>query len=81
MQGIGSVTMYARSGRADIAYEDLGGAGGDPLLLIMGMGVSRFWWPEGFVAELVARGFHVVSYDQRDAGESTHFDEIGRAHV
>jgi len=77
MQGIGSVTMYARSGGAEIAYEDLGGAGGDPLLLIMGMGVSRFWWPEGFVAELVARGFHVVSYDQRDAGESTHFDEAG----
>jgi pimeloyl-ACP methyl ester carboxylesterase len=60
-----------------IAYEDLGGAGGDPLLLIMGLAVSRFWWPEEFVAELVQRGFHVVSYDQRDAGESTHFPDAG----
>lgn len=70
----GSRTRYARNGEIDIAYEDLGGAGGDPLLLIMGMGVSRFWWPEGFVRVLVDHGFHVVAYDQRDAGESTHLD-------
>jgi pimeloyl-ACP methyl ester carboxylesterase len=70
-------TRYARHGEIDIAYEDLGGAGGDPLLLIMGMGVSRFWWPEGFVRVLVDHGFHVVAYDQRDAGESTHLDATG----
>jgi len=63
--------MFARNGAIDIAYEDLGGAGGDPLLLIMGLGVSRFWWPEGFVRALTDEGFHVVAYDQRDAGEST----------
>jgi pimeloyl-ACP methyl ester carboxylesterase len=68
-------TQYARNGRADIAYEDLGGSGGDPLLLVMGMGVSRFWWPEGFVRELVRRGFHVVAYDQRDAGQSSRFPD------
>jgi pimeloyl-ACP methyl ester carboxylesterase len=70
-------TRYARHGEVDIAYEDLGGAGGDPLLLIMGMGVSRHWWPEGFVRVLVNDGFHVVAYDQRDAGESTHLDAAG----
>src|SRR5215475_5288680 len=66
-------TRYARNGEVDIAYQDLGGAGGDPLLLIMGLGVSRFWWPEGFVRALTDQGFHVVAYDQRDAGESTRF--------
>jgi pimeloyl-ACP methyl ester carboxylesterase len=70
-------TRYARNGDVRIAFEDLGGAGGDPLLLVMGLGVSRFWWPEGFVGELVQRGFHVVAYDQRDAGESTHFPDAG----
>ncbi|MCX4725708.1 alpha/beta fold hydrolase [Streptomyces sp. NBC_01306] len=55
-----------------IAFEDLGGAGGDPLLLVMGLGTSRFWWPDGLVDELVHRGFQVVAYDQRDAGQSTH---------
>ena len=68
---------YARNGAADIAFEELGGAGGEPLLLVMGLGVSRFWWPPGLVTELVGRGFHVAAYDQRDAGESTHFPAAG----
>jgi pimeloyl-ACP methyl ester carboxylesterase len=73
-------TRYARNGDVEIAYEDLGGAGGDPLLLVMGLGVSRFWWPPGFVDELIAHGFHVVAYDQRDAGESTHFPDHEKVH-
>ncbi len=68
---------YARNGAADIAFEELGGAGGEPLLLVMGLGVSRFWWPPGLVAELAGCGFHVAAYDQRDAGESTHFPAAG----
>jgi len=68
---------YARNGAADIAFEELGGAGGEPLLLVMGLGVSRFWWPPGLVAELAGQGFHVAAYDQRDAGESTHFPDAG----
>ena len=70
---------YAVNGQVRIAFDDLGGAGGDPLLLIMGLAVSRFWWPDALVAEFVRRGFHVVSYDQRDAGQSTHFPDAGTA--
>ncbi len=33
--------------------------------------------PGGFIASLLARGFHVVSFDLRDAGESTHFTTAG----
>jgi pimeloyl-ACP methyl ester carboxylesterase len=73
-------TRCARNGTVRIAYEDLGGAGGDPLLLVMGLGVSRFWWPAGFVSTLVERGFHVVAYDQRDAGESTRFPDAAPVH-
>jgi pimeloyl-ACP methyl ester carboxylesterase len=68
---------YARNGEITIAFEDLGGAGGDPLLLVMGLGVSRFWWPQGLIDELIGRGFHVVAFDQRDAGESTHLPDTG----
>lgn len=64
-------TRYADNGGVRIAFEDLGGTGGDPLLLIMGLGTSRFWWPDGLVDALVRQGFHVVAFDQRDAGEST----------
>jgi pimeloyl-ACP methyl ester carboxylesterase len=70
---------FARNGDVRIAFEDLGGTGGDPLLLIMGLGVSRFWWPPALIDEFVSRGFHVVAYDQRDAGESTHFPDAGAA--
>jgi pimeloyl-ACP methyl ester carboxylesterase len=70
-------TRYASNGDVEIAFEDLGGAGGDPLLLVMGLGVSRFWWPQGLVDELIGHGFHVVAFDQRDAGESTHFPDTG----
>ena len=70
---------FARNGEVRIAFEELGGTGGDPLLLIMGLGVSRFWWPPALVDEFVSRGFHVVAYDQRDAGESTHFPDAGAA--
>ncbi|MCQ4082273.1 alpha/beta fold hydrolase [Streptomyces sp. RB6PN25] len=69
------MTRFAHNGEIQIAFEDLGGAGGDPLLLVMGLGTSRFWWPDGLAAELVGRGFHVVAYDQRDAGESTHLPD------
>ncbi|GAB7029827.1 alpha/beta hydrolase [Streptomyces sp. NPDC021749] len=62
---------YAHNGQIRIAFEDLGGAGGEPLLLVMGLGTSRFWWPDALVGDLVRRGFHVVAYDQRDAGQST----------
>jgi pimeloyl-ACP methyl ester carboxylesterase len=66
-------TQYADTSGVRIAYEELGGSGGDPLLLVMGLGTSRFWWPDGLVDEFVRRGFHVAAYDQRDAGESAHF--------
>ena len=78
VSGSGQV-RYAVNGQVRIAFEDLGGAGGDPLLLIMGLAVSRFWWPDALVAEFVRRGFHVVAYDQRDAGQSTHFPDAGTA--
>jgi pimeloyl-ACP methyl ester carboxylesterase len=68
------------NGTVRIAYEDLGGAGGDPLLLVMGLGVSRHWWPAGFVSVLVEQGFHVIAYDQRDSGESTRFADENHVH-
>ena len=77
-QGAGGA-RYAGNGAVRIAFAELGGAGGDPLLLVMGLGVSRFWWPDALVGEFVRRGFHVVAYDQRDAGQSTRFPDAGTA--
>ncbi|HEY1179045.1 MAG TPA: alpha/beta hydrolase, partial [Phytomonospora sp.] len=35
-------------------------------------------WPPGLIAELVAAGFHVASYDHRDSGESSRWPAEGR---
>ena len=68
---------YARNAAVDIAYDTLAGSAGEPLLLVMGLAVSRFWWPTGLCQEFAARGFAVARYDQRDAGESTRMPDTG----
>ncbi|MFC4063663.1 alpha/beta fold hydrolase [Actinoplanes subglobosus] len=68
--------ITATNGDVRLAVDDLGGAGGDPLLLIMGLGVSRFYWPDGLVNALIEAGFSMASFDGRDAGGSTHFDDV-----
>jgi pimeloyl-ACP methyl ester carboxylesterase len=65
---------YASNGKVSIAYETFGDpATGEPLLLITGLDFQMVWWPEAFCEQLVARGFAVVRFDNRDAGLSTHF--------
>ncbi|WP_226995630.1 alpha/beta fold hydrolase [Gordonia phthalatica] len=66
-----SPTAYADNSDVRIAYDRLIESSGDPLLLVMGLGTSRFWWPLGLCQAFAERGFEVVRYDQRDAGEST----------
>jgi pimeloyl-ACP methyl ester carboxylesterase len=67
----------ARHGRIEIAYEVEGPPGGRPLLLIMGLGLTELFWPEGFRRELVERGFRVARFDNRDVGASTHLTGLG----
>lgn len=40
------------------------------LILVMGFGVQRIHWPDGFCEELAAHGLRVVRFDLRDSGES-----------
>lgn len=65
-----SATAYAQNKGVRIAYDRLEGSSGDPLLLVMGLGTSRFWWPAGLCQAFADQGFQVARYDQRDAGES-----------
>ena len=59
----------------EIEYEVLGE--GEPLVLIMGIGAQLVLWPEGFCDALVARGFSVIRFDNRDTGLSTKFSHAG----
>jgi pimeloyl-ACP methyl ester carboxylesterase len=60
-----------------LEVEDHGPVGGEPLVLIMGLGMQLVAWPADFVAMLVARGFRVIRFDNRDIGLSQRFDEFG----
>jgi pimeloyl-ACP methyl ester carboxylesterase len=67
----------ARHGEVRIAYEVEGPADGEPLLLIMGLGLQMLFWPDDFRKLLVERGFQVARFDNRDVGLSTHFRHLG----
>ena len=40
------------------------------VVLVMGLGVQRIHWPDGFCEELGAHGLRVVRFDLRDSGQS-----------
>jgi pimeloyl-ACP methyl ester carboxylesterase len=48
---------------------------GQPLLLIMGLGMQRVAWPDSLLAALHARGLRTITFDNRDVGLSTRYDE------
>lgn len=58
----------------ELAYETFGDPADPTILLVMGLGAQLTAWDEGFCALLVARGHHVVRYDNRDVGRSTWID-------
>ncbi|MET7336814.1 alpha/beta hydrolase [Nonomuraea sp. NPDC005650] len=59
----------------EIAYERLGDPQAPPVLLVMGLAGQLINWPDGFCAELVDRGLHVIRFDNRDSGLSTHLHD------
>lgn len=64
-----------------LEVEDHGPAHGEPLLLIMGLGMQLLGWPDGLVEQLVAAGFRVIRFDNRDIGLSQGFDHLGVPHI
>ncbi|MCB1685037.1 MAG: alpha/beta hydrolase [Pseudomonadales bacterium] len=71
----------AAAGSIEIEYECRGEAGGEPLLLVHGLGVQLVQWPERFIDALIERGFRVIVYDNRDVGLSTRCHDWGPADI
>lgn len=65
-----------RANGIEIEYEDYGSKADPVILLIMGFGAQLTLWPIEFVEALVARGFRVIRYDNRDIGLSHKFDGV-----
>ena len=51
------------------------------LLLIRGLGTQLIHWPDEFIDGLVERGFHVITFDNRDCGLSQIFDVPGKSYA
>ncbi|MEE4301988.1 MAG: alpha/beta fold hydrolase [Pseudomonadales bacterium] len=61
-------------GGARLAWSEFGG--GEPLLLIRGLGTQMIEWPRAYVDRFVAAGHRVIVFDNRDCGlSSDHADE------
>jgi pimeloyl-ACP methyl ester carboxylesterase len=65
-----------RVGAHELAVREDGPQEGEPLLLIMGLGLQLIAWPQALVDLWAARGFRVIRYDHRDIGRSTPLDEL-----
>jgi pimeloyl-ACP methyl ester carboxylesterase len=61
----------AQVGDVELVYETIGDPSGEPLLLVMGLGMQLIHWDSDFCELLAERGFHVIRFDNRDAGLST----------
>ncbi|HZD66548.1 MAG TPA: alpha/beta fold hydrolase [Acidimicrobiales bacterium] len=61
-----------------IEYEELGEVDDPALVLIMGLSGQLIWWDDAFCEALVARGFRVIRFDNRDVGRSARFDGARR---
>ncbi|GAC1440320.1 MAG: alpha/beta hydrolase [Solirubrobacteraceae bacterium] len=72
-----SEERFADAGRGiSLCYEAFGDPADPTLLLVMGLGTQMIAWHADFCAALAKRGFHVVRFDNRDCGRSTHLDDL-----
>ena len=69
--------MQLRANGVSLEVEEHGSPAGEPLLLVMGLGMQLLGWHEGLVRLLVERGFRVLRFDNRDSGLSDGFDHLG----
>jgi len=64
-----------KNGSVEIYTETFGDSANVPVLLIAGAMAPAISWPTSFCESLVAHGYYVIRYDNRDIGRSTHFPQ------
>jgi pimeloyl-ACP methyl ester carboxylesterase len=58
-----------------LEYESFGSERAPAIVLIMGLGAQMTRWNLELCELLVARGYRVIRFDNRDSGQSSHFDD------
>lgn len=64
-----------------LAYDVQGKPGGEPILLIAGLGLQLTSWPDAFCKGLTSQGFRVIRFDNRDCGLSSKMDHFGKPNL
>lgn len=64
-----------------LEYETFGNPSDPPMVLIMGLGAQMIAWPLVFCEMLAEKGYHVVRFDNRDCGLSTHLHDAPKPDV
>lgn len=72
---------YASANGLTLCYQTDGKPDGTPLLLIMGLGMQLTSWPPELIAELVARDYYVIRFDNRDTGLSAKLGHLGKPNL
>jgi pimeloyl-ACP methyl ester carboxylesterase len=69
-------TRVAPANGIEICYETFGDSADPAMLLVMGLTAQMIVWPDDFCRGLAAQGYHVIRFDNRDCGLSTHLDGV-----
>jgi pimeloyl-ACP methyl ester carboxylesterase len=72
-----TAAAYAQSNGIELCYDTFGDPEAPPIVLIMGLAAQMIAWDEEFCAQLAAHGYHVIRFDNRDAGLSTRLESAG----
>jgi pimeloyl-ACP methyl ester carboxylesterase len=66
---------FARNHDCELYFDTFGTLSDPTLLLVNGLGSQCLNYADAWCEKFVARGFHVIRFDNRDVGLSTHFTD------
>jgi pimeloyl-ACP methyl ester carboxylesterase len=69
--------QYATCGEIELAYQTFGSPTDPTVILVMGLATQMLGWDDEFCHLIADRGYHVVRFDNRDIGLSTHLNAAG----
>lgn len=69
--------QFSTVGDVRLCHQSFGDPADPTVLLVMGLGLSLDWWRDDLCADLAGHGLHVVRFDNRDVGRSTHLPGPG----
>jgi len=69
--------MRVHANGVEIEFESAGVEDAPAILLIMGLGTQMTRWPRALIETLVAAGYRVIRFDNRDVGLSTRMEHAG----